>query len=293
MGVEVGIPYVLTGPDGTRAVFNDPADADFVGYLDGDGGISGLDSPEVRENADVRVEADGGVHGQFFYGRRPVVLTGWVYPDGATQATVNARIERLQRASNAMRADGELRWTETGSVERRVLVRRQQPLRIAGRRPKTFQVPLVCADAEVVAAAEQSLVIVSGATGFLGFTSPIMSPLASVIASGGGAFAVNSGTAPSFPRLRIDGPITNPRVLNNTTGEELRLIYDLAVAEWLEVDMKRRTVLLGGTANRYSAVEFPASVWWALQPGNNDIRLNATAASGGAQVTVYWRHAWI
>jgi len=292
VAIQTGTTYVLTGPDGTRAVLNDPSDLDFVGYLDGDGGIKGLESPEVRESADVLVEADGGVHGNFYYGRRPIVLTGWIDPD-PDQATSNLRQERLFRASNAMRKDAVLTWTEDGSVARRLVLRRQQQLVIASQRPKTFQLPLVSAQAEIEAAAEQSLVLASGASGYLGFASPTVSPLQSVIAAGGQQFVVNAGTTPAYPILELSGPITNPRVLNNATGQEFRMIYTLAAGETLIADLRRRTVLLGGTVSRYSAVEFPASKWWALKPGNNDIRLNAASAGAGAQVVVRWRDSWI
>lgn len=292
MGLQVGTVYTLTGPDGTRAVFNDKNDPDFVGFLDDDNGITGLDSPEVRESSDVLVEADGGVHGSFYYGRRPVVLQGWVPPE-EPHAFVNERIDRLQRASNAMRGDAELRWTEDGSDERRLLLRRQQPVRVTDRRPKKFQIPLVSARAEIESSQEQTAVVDPGATGFVGFTEPIVEPLESVLADGGQQFIVNQGSAPAAPTLSIEGPITNPRVLNNTTGEELRLLFDLAAGETLVIDFRQRTVLLNGTASRYSAVEFPASTWWALQPGSNDVRLNALTAGSGAQVTVGWRHAWI
>lgn len=287
------IPYVLTGPDGTRAVFNDPTDLDYIGRLDAEDGVSGLDSPEVRESADVLVEADGGVHGSFYYGRRPIILKGWIDPD-PTVETANRRMNRIKRAANAMRADAELRWTEDGQVEQRLLLRRQQPVRITDRRPKTFLIPLVSARSAIESAAEQQAIVETGATGYLGFSSPLASPLQSVIASGGQQFVINAGDESAYPVLTIKGPISNPRVLNNTTGEELRLLYELGADETLTIDARRRTVILNGNpdASRYAAVEFPASTWWALRPGNNDIRLNALAASAGAQCTVAWRHAW-
>lgn len=291
MGLQTGAIYTLTGPNGTRAVFNDPADLDFVGFLNADGGISF--GSEVRESADSQVERDGGLHGSFYAGRMPIVLQGWI-PYDEPYSIVNDRIDRFYAATNALRADAVLRWTEDGSPERRLLLRRQQTPRVGGRLPKTFQVGLVSAAHVAESAALQQQVIVAGATGYLGVASPMKSPLASIIAGGGQQFVVNQGTELAYPILTIDGPITNPRILNNTTGEELRLTYTLAGGEYLVIDMRQRTVVLNGNpaASRYSAVEFPASRWWGLIDGNNDIRLNAAAAGGGAQCTVAWRHAW-
>jgi len=73
---EMGIKYELTGPDGTVAVFNDASDSKNVGTLTA---LTGLDSPEIRENAQDLVESDGGVHGAFYFGRRPVTMTGLVH----------------------------------------------------------------------------------------------------------------------------------------------------------------------------------------------------------------------
>src|SRR5512146_1049320 len=118
-GPEYGVKYTLEGPDGTKAVFNDSTDPNFVGSLSPES--SGLDSADVREAAADAVEADGGVHGNFYYGRRPVVLQGTIIASSATQR--NERASRLKQASNAMRADATLKWTPTGGEEMELKVR--------------------------------------------------------------------------------------------------------------------------------------------------------------------------
>lgn len=87
VGVEQGAIYELVGPDGTRAVFNNRDDVDFVGWLTAP--PSGLDSPEVRESADLLVEADGGIHGAFYFGRRPFTLEGIIDPTPDADAAVS------------------------------------------------------------------------------------------------------------------------------------------------------------------------------------------------------------
>lgn len=140
---EVGCKYWLTGPDGTIAAFNDPTDPNYVGMLTD---VTGLDSADVRESGDVLTDADGGWHGNFWYGRRPITLSGSVFgyagPDART-----ARIDLLRRASNAMRDDAILSWQPNAlnSLKMRTPVRRQQPLRITGPWIKEFQLQLVSA----------------------------------------------------------------------------------------------------------------------------------------------------
>jgi len=100
-GPQFGVKYTLTGPDGTVVTFNDFSDPNNVGTLTD---ISGFDSPEVRESADDLVEMDGGIHGSFFYGRRPITLSGLIH-EHADAADRNMRMARLMQATNAMRDD--------------------------------------------------------------------------------------------------------------------------------------------------------------------------------------------
>lgn len=150
LGVEYGCPYVLEGPDGTRAVFNDDTDEDFVGTLSAES--SGLDSADVREDATDATEEDGGVHGNFYYGRRPVVLQGTIIASGPEDR--NAKVAKLKAASNAMREDATLTWIPVGGpvVGVELKLRRQQPIRITKGYVKDFLVPMVSASASIASA---------------------------------------------------------------------------------------------------------------------------------------------
>ena len=150
-GVEVGILYRLTGPDGTSVSFNDSAQWDFVGFTEE---VTGLDGPDTRESADLIVEGDGGYHGNFYHGRRPIVLSGIIDPNTFGSAR-NTMVSNLLRATNAMRQDAVLSWTPTGGDPVAVRVRRQQPPRVTGGRVKSFQVALVAADPRVYGTAER------------------------------------------------------------------------------------------------------------------------------------------
>ena len=159
-GVEVGILYRLTGPDGTSVSFNDITQSDFVGYTEE---VTGLDGPDTRESADLIVEGDGGYHGNFYHGRRPIVLSGIIDPNSFGAAR-NSMVSNLLRATNAMRQDAVLSWTPTGGDPVAVRVRRQQPPRVTGGRVKSFQVALVAADPRVYGTAERTLARTSEAS---------------------------------------------------------------------------------------------------------------------------------
>jgi hypothetical protein len=144
-GQNISAQYTLTGPDGTRAVFNNMLDRDYVGMLTD---VTGLDSPEVRESADDLVQMDGGLHGDFFFGRRPITLSGIIL-NPASVDDRDRRFTKIARASSAMRADAQLSWLTTAGEEQFVNVRRQQPLRVSGGWQKTFQIGLVASDPRI------------------------------------------------------------------------------------------------------------------------------------------------
>ena len=276
-GPQYGIPVTLVGPDGTRAVFNNPSDPDYVGMLTN---ITGMDSPEVRESAEDLVEEDGGQHGDFFYGRRPIVVEGMVDnrplgPLAGMSETVvrNNRMTRLQRATNALRSDATMRWLPDGGNEQMVLVRRQQPLRISGGWNKSFQLALVSADYRIVSAALHE-------TQF--------APSASVLQS-----LRNVGTTSTLPVLTVFGPATNPTFYNFSAGGALVLNYALAAGHFITLDFAEKTATLDGVTNIYSAVDFVNSQWWPMVPGDNSIRWNATGTTGSSSLRVNWRDAWV
>lgn len=288
-GIEVGIRYDVVGPTGRRISFNDPNDRDFVGYIEE---ITGLDGPEVRESSEDFVQGDGGIHSDFYFGRRPITLSGIMDPN-SFGVDRNRMINRLTEATNAMRNDAVLSWTASGGLPVQIRVRRQNSPRISGGRLKQFQISLVAADPRIYGEAINIGQVAAGASTSAGFTSPLLSPLSSGASPVGQLIVQNLGNAGAPPIITIYGPITNPVVKNQTTGDQLAFTYTLAATERLEIDSSQRTITLNGTTNRYSALDFVNSTWWDLQPGNNDIRFSATSFTSPASLVILWNHAWI
>jgi hypothetical protein len=104
--VTYGDRYELVGPDGWTAVFNEDTHPNYVGMLTE---VTGLDSPEVRESAQDIVEGDGGVHGNFYFSRRPITMSARIFGHGSLLER-ETRIDRARRATIAMRADAMLKW---------------------------------------------------------------------------------------------------------------------------------------------------------------------------------------
>lgn len=109
-------------------------------------------------------------------------------------------------------------------------------------------------------------------------------------ATGGTAVCANNGEFDTPWVATISGPIVDPRIENVTTGEIIYFTGSLAAGETLVVGSQDRTVLLNGTASRYSWIKY-GTQWFDLAPGNNTMRL--AGASGTGTMTVNFRSAWI
>lgn len=255
--------YTLTSADGQSvAVFNDPSSPNYVGTLTE---VTGLDSAEVRENAQDLVEADGGAHGNFFLGRRPVVLTAKVYGH-ATIVERATRIDRARRASLAIRGDSILRWTPDGAQEVFLPVRRNQPFRETGAWNKDLQIPLVSEYATI-----QSTQLVTVAAGVA---------------------TENKGNWPAYPIIEITGVSGSPTVTAGgltfrTTG------LNLASGEKVEFDMLNHTGRFtagarnGQSANRY--INWTTTQWPYLAGLGSTQTFSVT---GGGTLSVRFRHTW-
>lgn len=264
-GLSWGRTYTLTGPDGTIAVFNDDTSPYYVGILDPNG-CSGLDAADVRENADDLPDADGGVHGPFYEGRRPVVLAGQII--ASSVADRDDKVDRLRRASYALRSDAVLKWTPTGGEEIFSSLRRQQPLRVTGGYLKTFQLSMVAADPRI-------------------YSTTLFSQALTV---SGNVNITNNGDATSSPRIVINGAATGPTITNNTVAKIIAILSSVTIAAGASrsIDVGAGTLLDGTGANRYGDLDFANTNWWGVAPGVNNIAVGAIGSG-----TIYWRNAYL
>ena len=151
-------------------------------------------------------------------------------------------------------------------------------------------VPLAATDPRIYAETESS-----DSTGLPagsnGLTWPLTWPLVWGVTTSGALVLNNAGNFRTSPVLKIDGPVTNPRIANLTRDKAFEITIVVASGDHLLVDMAARTVLLNGTANRYGNIK-TGSEWWSLAAGNNNVTFQAFT-TGSATLTVTWRSAWI
>lgn len=270
---ELSAVYTITGPDGTQAVINNSASANYVGTFSQDG-LTGLDSAEIRENAWSLVEADGGVHGPFWLDRRPVTLSVEIL--GTSAADRNAKMQRFKLATGrALRADGVLSWTTPngGGPNQQVSFRTQQPVRESGAWLKTGFVGLVCADPRI-------------------YSTTINTK--TQVAADGNQTWTNQGDYPAPPSLRINGPGTNPTV---TLNNALSIVFNnlvLTAGQYVVIDLVQRTITDQGGTNRFGAVDFLNTAWWMLPSGDSSVKIAWVSGNTAASTLVgTWRDTWV
>lgn len=106
--------------------------------------------------------------------------------------------------------------------------------------------------------------------------------------------ATNAGAAPSYPQLRIDGPVANPTVEQTNVGGALMFSGTLMAGDYLTVDCRTRAVILNGSTPRRDWLAGGA-VWPLLLPGDNQLVFRGSALPGQplqqSLLTITWRDA--
>lgn len=277
------------------ATLNADTDAFFGGVATE---VTGLDSPEVRESAEDKPQAHGGIHGNFYQGRRPMTFTVRVF-NATSVAQRDARIDRLRRATKVYQSsdgvgsfvngagttvnvnvgaptplvlsDGLLTWTYDGQGMV-VTFRRQQPVRVAGPWVKEVQVAIVSSYNEIFS---QNVATVASASG---------------VAS---ANCENVGDEAAYPAFRVTGATTGTTVItHNQTGLKVQMLgtFGLTAGQYVDIDTRNHTVTRGNDgADLTGYIDFANSTWPKVRPVSVT---NTFTLTGGGTLNTYWRHAW-
>jgi Siphovirus-type tail component, C-terminal domain len=275
----------------------------YAGLVVGDGTafelnqIEGLaDMPDLRTSDRTRLRRHGELPGDDFLGGRSIVLTLEVF--GADDTAFQAAIDALKLAFAPGSPEASLVLQVPGIAgggQRRINARPRKlalPVdvdRFFYRQP-TCIIQLDATDPRIYDDALQSVATSLAATPTGHTWNNTWNLSWGTAGVSGSIFANNAGTFPTPPAFRIDGPVTNPSIENITSGFTLAFNITLGAGEFLDIDTDARTVLLGGTASRYSTLTI--ADWFDLKPGITELKFRGTTA-GSPQLTAIWRSAWL
>lgn len=262
--------------------------------------IEGLGQAPVR-SGDVEPEGEDGLWlGVDRYGGRTIRIDAAVRAVGDPGAVLDALAVLQDEAStDAVRAQGgttmDLRLKFPGRPARVVRGRLRQcepdlERLIHGWAP--LDIEFQAADHLYYADTLETTSIPLGMLTTGGLVFPFVLPMTiegDPEAVGRPGFFTVSGTAPTWPVLRVTGPCSNPTITHVASGQSLTAPVTLAAGEWVEIDTRPgwRTVL---RENGGGAPLTPASRidQFRLSPGSNEIAWTATDPTLTSTLAITW-----
>lgn len=260
--------------------------------------IQGLEMPDVRLPFYERPNADGAIVPGHLYSGRLITLNGLVLADNV--ADYRAYRRELE-AAVSIRRDSEgnylprtLKLTTMDDLALQVDVyTRRLKFDDVNLLHGRYSLDLYAPEFALLSQAVQNTVIAA----FSGGGMPIPMPIPMDMSVGGSTSAtlVNNGNILSYPSITITGPVVNPTLINEQTGQTIDLTYELTDSnEMIIIDTLRRTVIYYATAGG-SPVNIRGAMegdFITLQPGNNVIKLILASTSDG-KAAFSWRDSYL
>lgn len=257
-------------------------------------GIDGLDDlPDVRTQDIPRPSQHGDYTGPDYLAARTITLALQLRadsPDALRQATLD-----LRNACQPQQDVAPLTFTTWGVMFQAKVRKRALPYDATFLdRFGTAAIEFYCPDPTIYSATQYSLATTAYSPS-AGRTYPRTFPYTyGSTGTSGRITATNSGAAPSYPQLRIDGPVANPSIEQTNVSGSLIFDATLQAGDYLTVDTRTRAVLLNGSTPRRNWLRGGA-VWPLLLPGSNDLVYRGSALAGSpgqaSLLTVTWRDA--
>jgi hypothetical protein len=261
--------------------------------------IQGLEAPSIRLSSFERPNFDGAFVPNQLYGGRAITLEGKV-SGGGSGTTYRTRRRQLEAVTRIYRPGGVLtpltfkfKTMDDLELQVDVYVRKfEMPDKfLTG---GNYKLDLFAPDIRLLSQElhQETLSIFSGGG------MPIPMPIPMDMSAGGTIETTinNAGDTGALPFFVIQGPIEDPTISNQTTGESFSLDYLLATAdEFITVDVETRTVLYYADANTagVNIRDKFSGDWFEIASGNNSIKLVVADTADTGYALIRWRDAWL
>lgn len=243
------------------------------------------DGVAIRAQREQRSGADGEWDTNPLRGAREV---SWI---GKVEAPSHAALEQSQRAFTGIALRGEVIGESEGLIlSANAFVSEGQKFAHYTDTVGVYQLTVVASDPLLYGPPVLLSTGLDGAVG-TGRVWPRVWPRDWGVPAGTTAGAVtvpNSGTAPYWPTLRVDGPVTNPVVTLNDTGDWVRFNGTLTAGQWLDIDCQNRRVLLNGQVSQAARVTFSGR-WLCIPVGGASMSYDADTADPASQLSIVAR----
>lgn len=276
---------------------------EFNDYLLGDDSVTFLeeitgweDLPSVDSSNTLRPASHGAWVGKKLLGQR--IIT-WKGRFAASREDWNTEILRLREAFTTPLGTEELTIVVSTRDEQMVafgtVSARQIPMNYRyGYYGAELTLQFECSDPRRYSLGENSVFISMPALTEAGLVYPLVYPLDYGADTEPSQLIVNNtGNAPTPMIMNFVGPVTNPTLINQTTGQRLGFDIVLTADDVLTVNTRLGTVLLNDTADRLYTRTLTSSpvLGFDLVPGENDMQAIASEWEAGAGVEIIYRDA--
>lgn len=244
--------------------------------------ISGVDAADLRTSTHDREGLDGGYIDAAFEIMRTVSVEGVLYASNVAFETYTDSLKANFAPSKL--AQPFYFGTDAGvrAVWGKALGFKydKESMRRTGK--AAFQVQVVCEDPRIYTPTLVTVEIFPSAVALTGRSYP----KSYSYGYGGSSGASNAlsliltGNREQPGLIRIYGPATNPQVVNDDTGAIMTFTITIASGDYLEINLGTRTIKLNGTTGRRNSLALTGK-WFLFRVGSNNLRLNATAITGG------------
>lgn len=247
--------------------------------------LTGLrDLPDVRNDDQPRASDHGEISGKDYLGGRPITFELLISRDTIHEVEDDLRAIGVMwplGVDLAISVQTSRRWSCVGRLRRR-----SAPMTFAGEANAYARAAFEfrCADPFLYGQEQGGSLNAAPAVG--GRTYPRTYNLTYPLAASPGLEVLNFGSMPTDWVATLVGPLTDPVIELETTGEKLAFVGEVLAGQTLVVSSRDRTVLLDGSS-RYQWLT-PVSRWFRLPPNYSKVTFRAT---GAGSMSLLWRSA--
>lgn len=272
--------------------------------------VEGLDLPAIRAADMTRARNQGELVGYDLYPGRDIIMDLFLQTDGTSLIQAQANLASITQAQGSTE---QPLWFQIPNMEVLCVMCRPR-----GRvMPWDFNYsaanygePTVSFHATypyIWGQGQLATVGLNPPTGDLTF--PVTFPVTFGTTAPNSTIVTNGGNVPMNPVLVIDGPCTNPSVMNGsltgapsiTISNPTQTSYTVDSGDQIVVDMDARSITyyVGGVSSgsmgaSRSSWLVSGSTWWGLNAGNNEIQYTSSdSLATGSSCQIWWANAWL
>ena len=258
-------------------------------------GLAGFFSPSIRYTGQDRSGNAGHIVTGLKYGGRAMPISGFIQADSLSD--FNTAVESL---ANILALE-EDRYGRPTKMNLRVVsdTNRQFTIPVVLRDEPTlpdhnllfgnFMLPLFAPEPmfrQIPAITSAQLNISQN----LGALLPAMAPFRLGTAHGSQLVLYNNGNVDAFPFIHVQGQLTNPVIINNTTNQFFKLNYTFPTGSTGSIDMSQGADALANGVTNINNFRASGSSAWPLVLGANNISLQTSNPSDVGHVTLEYYH---